>query len=500
VARNKIKEVEFRNFSGGLNSRDWASELSGNEFPDSLNVTVDERGGAQKRLGYEDRYGTQVGTGLVGNLFHWPTQNKIVAQVGTGMHLDGAASFHTWTTSARVGMCEFLGNLMMIHPVDGLKVYNGAAVSTPTNPPVGNTCAAWQNKLWCGGDPSNPPRLYYSDIGSADRTAGTQYIDVREKDSALLTCIGGAAGMDIGGRPGLLVCKQDSTYRVHDSAAGSYTTIDPSQGAGSNISMVSVYGRTYVINTRGIYSTNGLDPLREDSQLIENLFNKNQINQSRPDLLAAGRFQDRLYFSYPRAGETANTRVIELHPIQQWVVPHTNAASAYASVVRGTTDLVFGSPSTQGRIYNSHVGGSDNGAAIASSLTTRWLEPSGGYLSRLRRARFTGIGDVNVALLKDYQVSNSGVSLNVTMDAGVADPTYDDGFLYDDDNLYAAEAFQNHDDHFSLGTCRALALKITESSTTVKAGRPIFGGTALPQQGAWSLAHVRFLAVDLGIN
>jgi hypothetical protein len=105
-----------------------------------------------------------------------------------------------------------------------------------------------------------------------------------------------------------------------------------------------------------------------------------------------------------------------------------------------------------------------------------------------------------VALLKDYQVSNSGVSLNVTMDAGAADPTYDDGFLYDDDNMYAAEAFQNHDDHFSLGTCRALALKLTESSTTVKTGRPIFGGTALPQQGAWSLAHVRFLAVDLGIN
>jgi hypothetical protein len=387
---------------------------------------------------------------------------------------------------------------MMIHPVDGLKVYNGAAVSTPTNPPVGNTCAAWQNKLWCGGDPSNPPRLYYSDIGSADRTNATQYIDVREKDSALLTCIGGAAGMDIGGRPGLLVCKQDSTYRVHDSAAGAYTTIDPSQGAGSNISMVSVYGRTYVINTRGIYSTNGLDPLREDSQLIENLFNKNQINQSRPDLLACGRFQDRLYFSYPRAGETANTRVIELHPIQQWVVPHTNAASAYASVVRGTNDLVFGSPSSDGRIYNSHVGGSDNGAAIASSLTTRWLEPSGGYLSRLRRVRFTGVGDFTATLLKDYQVSGSGTDLSVSIASDT--PDYDEGHLYDDDELYGPSAFQGHDDHFSLGTCRSLALKVSETSTVVKSGRPIFGGTVLPQQGAWSLAHARFLAVDLGIN
>jgi hypothetical protein len=179
-------------------------------------------------------------------------------------------------------------------------------------------------------------------------------------------------------------------------------------------------------------------------------------------------------------------------------VPHTNAASAYASVVRGTNDLIFGSPSTEGRIYNSHVGGSDNGAAIASSLTTRWLEPSGGYLSRLRRVRFTGVGDFTATLLKDYQVSGSGTDLSVSIASET--PDYDEGHLYDDDELYGPSSFQGHDDHFSLGTCRSLALRISESSTVVKSGRPIFGGTVLPQQGAWSLAHARFLAVDLGIN
>lgn len=492
-----MKTVEFRNFSGGINTRDWASELVGNEFPLSLNVTIDERGGAQKRLGYEDRYGTTVGTGLVVNLFYWATQNKVVAQVGTGVHVDGGAAIHTWTTSARAGYSEFLGNLAMIHPVDGLKIWDGATVTTPTNPPIGNTCFPWQNKLWSGGDPAQPPRLYYSDIGSPNRTSATQYVDIREKDSALITCISGASGIDISGRPGLLVFKQDSAYRVNDSSSGAFTTIDAGQGAGSNIAAISAYGRTYVINTRGIFSTDGLDPLREESQLIENLFHKDQINQTRPDLLAAGRYQDRLFFSMPRAGATANGLVIELHPIQRWVVPHTNAGSCYASIVRNVNDLVFGSPSTN-RIYNSHKSGSDAGVAIRSVLQTLWLEPSEGYKSRIRRIRFTGVGEFDVTVLQDYRVAGTLATLHVAIssDAGI----YDDGDLYDDGVLYGPTAFQGIEDHYSIGVVRAVSLRIDETSTVVKTGRSIIEGVITTEQGGWSLSSARMLAVDLGLD
>lgn len=497
VAKNALKEMEFRNFSGGINTRDWSSELTGNEFPYSSNVTIDERGGAQKRLGYEDRYGVAVGTGVPVNLFYWATQNKVVAQVGTGVHVDGGAAIHTWTTTARAGYAEFLGNLVMIHPVDGTRIWDGATITTPTNPVTGNCVATWQNKVWSGGDPANPSRLYYSDIGSVNRTNATQYVDIREKDSALITALGGASGIDISGRPGLLVFKQDSAYRVHDSATGAFTTIDSSQGAGSNIAVINAYGRTFVINTRGIYSTDGLDPLREESSLIENLFSKTQINQTRPDLMCAGRYQDRLFFSFPRAGATANNQVIELHPVQGWVVPHTNAASCYASIVRNVNDLVFGSPSTN-RIYNSHKGGTDAGVAISSALQTRWLEPAGGYLSRIRRARFVGNGIFQASVLKDYETSGSLATLNVSIasSAGV----YNTGQLYDNDVLYGPTQFQALDDHHSIGIVRAMSVLITETSSLTTTGRPIVSGGVEPEQGAWSLSSIKLLAIDLGIE
>src|SRR5258705_728956 len=161
------QNLVFRDFSGGTNARDWPSELSPNEFRYSLNITIDERGYVQKRLGYEDRYGFAVGTGIVSNLFYWATKDAVVAQVGTSLHKNGAASFKTFTTSDRCGMCEFAGNLFMIHPVDGCFVYDGTSVSSITNGPLGNACATWQNRVWAN-DLTAPPRLWRSDVGVAN--------------------------------------------------------------------------------------------------------------------------------------------------------------------------------------------------------------------------------------------------------------------------------------------------------------------------------------------
>lgn len=498
MAGPKLNEVVFRNFSGGLNTRDAASELDDVEFPFSVNVTLDERGGIRKRLGFAERYPAH-GTGLVKNLFHWATRDYIVSQVGAGMHINGGAVFHTWTTDDRCGMTEFLGNLVMIHPVDGTRVYDGTSVTTPTNNVKGNTVATWQNKVWFAGDPTNPPRLYYSDIGSVDRTNVNQFNDLREKDSALITCLAGAAGQDISGRPGLLVFKAESSYRVHDSSNGAYTTIDPAIGCGSNIGAVSAHGRTFVGSTRGIYSTDGLSPMKEQSELIENVFHEAQINQNRPDLISAGRYGDRLRFSYPKAGQTFNSFAFELGVHQGWIVNHTDAASCYASIGRTQTALVMGSPTVDGMVYNAYSGGSDNGTAITSKFQTRWLEPAKGYKARIRRARFTGRGTFNATLLEDYERAQSGVTMPVSIVGAAA--IYDDpGSIYDTDDLYGPTIFQGKQDFYSLGVARAVSILIEETSSDIYPGREILEGATLPEEGAWALAFISLMTIDLGIT
>ena len=449
-----------------------------------------------KRLGYEDRYGVQVGTGLVSNIFYWNTKGWLVQQIGTNLHVNSNASFKTFTTSDRCGMCEFGGNLFFTHPVDGAFIYDGTTITAIPTAPKGNACATWQNRVW-SNDVVNLPRLWKSDIGVATTWGGTSYVDIREKDSSQITALAGASGIDIAGRPGLLVFKQDSSYRVNDPATGSYTTIDSAIGCGSNIAAVSAYGRTFVVSTRGIYSTNGLDPLREDSLLLEPLFQKDKINQSRPDLYCAGRYQDRLYFSLPAVGNTYNSIALEFHPTDKWFCQHTNAASAYGPIGSNVTDLAFGSPTIAGRIYNFGKTGADAGAAITSSIQTRWQEPSGGRKSRLRQVRFTGRGNFQADILKDYYQDASQAAVSVSISPGGAiwdNPAY----KWDDPgSLWGPLYFQSFQDFYSLGVCRAVSVKISETSSSSIQGRTVAGVPV--ETGAWTLSNIDFLAIDLGI-
>lgn len=490
-----LKEVQFRDFSGGVNTRDAASELSENEFPYSMNVTLDERGYLMKRLGYENRFVSALGTGKVSNLFYWATQNKLVSQIGASLHVDNAAAFKTFTTSDRCGMVEFLGNLFITHPVDGSFTYDGTTVSAVASGPKGDTAAVWQNKIWVN-DVINPARLWRSDAGAVNFGV-TAWTDLREKDSGKLVLLTGASGLDIAGRPGLLAFKEDSAYRINDPSTGAFTTIDASIGAGSNISGVNAYGRTYVINNRGIYSTDGLNPMREESRLIENLFQNTQIDQTKNSLMAAGRYQDRLFFSLPRTGSSVNNLALELNPQEGWIVPHSNAASAYASFGRNITYMVMGSPSVDGRIYNSHRGGSDAGSPIASEFQTRWMEPNDGRAARLRKARFVGLGELDAYARKDYQDESVLNPMHVNIQE--AGPVYDDdASVYDTDDDYVSPSFQSYQDFYSIGVCRSVSVRLVESSSIAQVGPTVLGGTAAQERGAWTMAYISFLTIDLG--
>jgi hypothetical protein len=492
----RISDLNFRDFGGGLNLRDAASELSPNEFPLAQNITVDERGYVEKRLGYIDRYGAQIGSGLVSNIFHWATKGFVVEQIGTSVHINNSSSFKTFSTNARIGMTEYAGNLFMIHPVDGCFIYDGTTVTAVPTGPKGNSCSTWQNKVWCN-DFAVPSRLWFSDLGTATNFTGTNFVDLREKDSSQITLLTGASGVDISGRPGLLAFKEDSAYRVNDSTTGAYSTIDPSVGCGSNIGAITAYGRTFVASTRGIYSTDGLNPMREDSLLLEPLFSKDKINQTRPDLYCAGKYQDRLYFSIPSVGNNYNSIAIEFHPISGWMTLHTNAASCYGTIGRAVTDLVFGSPTLNGRIYNFGSTGADAGVAITSIFQTRWAEPAGGRKSRLRQARFTGRGTFSADVLKDYYDSSTQAALPVSISPGGA--IWDDpGSTWDTSgDLWGPLFFQGFQDFFSLGVCRAVSIKITETSSVSIQGREI-NGVAI-EKGNFSLGNIDLLAFDLGI-
>lgn len=493
--------LRVRDASGGLNVRDAAVALAVNESPDAFNVTMDERGGVSKRLGYEKSNSSAFAGGTVKNVFFCESLGVKITQAGAKLYKDnGTGEFKTFTTAARCGMVDFLGKLYFIHPVDGLFHYDGTTVTAVGDPdaPKGDTLFPWQNKLWAAGHPTNQDQVSWSAVGDGTTWAVADFNRLREKDGEKVVCLKGASGIDVSGRQGLLAFKRESAYRIHDSATGAYVTLDPSVGAASALAALSVLGRTYTVSEHGIYSTDGLSPMREESERIRPLFTAGRVNLAQLDLCAAGVVGDRCYFSVPQAGATANNLAFEFHPKQRWIVPRSDAMSCYATYGLNDEYLLGGSPSVTGQVYRLNKGGSDDGTAIASRWQSRWFEPADGLLASLLRLRLLGRtkGAASLYVRKDYAVTGGDLrSLDISATTG----QYDTGLVYDNGETYGPSTLQDYQDHFSLGACKAFSILIEETSSLVGTGPQYLRQGASPEVGAWAAYGFDLNYVPLGL-
>lgn len=500
VSSPPLKLLRINNFAGGLNLRDAQSELAPNESPDLWNVTLDERGGISKRLGCDKYNGSAFQAALVFNTHYSKTVQKQVTQCGAKLYLEtSTVAVHTFTTTARVGFADFAGKLCVIHPIDGL--YTSTDGSTYTvvadaDCPKGDVLFPWQNKLFSAGNPTNVARVSWSAAGDPTSWGATDFNDLREKDSEKIVALAGAAGIDIAGRQGLLAFKRQSTYRIYDSATGAYQTIDAKIGAASALSVVSVSGRTVALSQEGVFWTDGVSALKPASERLDPLFRPDQIAFDKLDNFCAGVKGERVYLSLTRFGGTVNNLALEYHPTQDWIVSGSNAASCYATYGKNTEKLYAGSPTVNGQVYELLVGGDDDGTAISSWFQTRWFEPGDGILCRFRRLRVTGRGSGTLYLRVDYSTTN-GDAQNIE----IVDDTihYDDSHFYDDDEMYGPSHSQDYQDFYSLGTAKAISLRIEEESSDVGVALQILGSGNSPEVGAWSIYDLSLLHIPLGL-
>lgn len=192
-------------------------------------------------------------TGFPTQLFYSQALGRIFVQEGLELcrYSSLGASRTVIATFSAAGFCamtDFGSQLVVVHPIDGVFTYDGATWTNRSTTVKGNCIAAWQNKVWVGGDPSNLPRVWWSNAGSAETwTTATDYVDIRDVDTSEVTALGGGRGMDILGRPGLLVFKYHSTYRINSATTGAYTTLDNRNGAVNDQAIAFQNGVTVAI-------------------------------------------------------------------------------------------------------------------------------------------------------------------------------------------------------------------------------------------------------------
>jgi hypothetical protein len=468
------REFPIADFSGGWNIRDAPTEIADNESPDMFNMTLDERGGVAKRLGFGKVNSSVFGGGVVKNVFWWGSGGYRITQAGAKLYRDDDGVVRlTFSTSDRCGFADFVGKLAVIHPVDGLFLSTDGVTYTavPTGP-KGTAVMTSKNRLIALGDPSNGTLLSASGIADPTDwllTAGHGWQNqIREVDSAALTAMAAVGGEDILGRPGFMLFKAGSFYRVYDSDTGAYTTMDANVGCASALAAVGVPGKVAFLSTAGIFTTDGVTPAGVPvSRQLEPLFQASQIAFDKASLFCAGVKGERIKFSLPRAGSGANDLSLEYHPVQGWIAPGSDAASCYTTYEKQTEALYGGSPTVSGQVYEYGRTGADDGAAIACRYQTKWFAPLGGAEARFRRLRVFGRGaDFDIYTKLDFDTGD-GEQNPVSLPGGAL--IWDEGSW--DVDYWAPHNYEDSTDLWSLGKGQHISFVIRQTGSASAQGR-----------------------------
>lgn len=522
-------------FAGGLNLRDAPTELKSNESPNAWNVTLDERGGVVKRLGFT-KWNTPTSEGPVDGGFQLllpPIEAPADAPSGVDVFQDSYYSLlldllfwyspgngklysdtdgtltnvATFTPGYRVSLVDFAGKIYLAHEHDGLHQSNDGATWTTTvkgahatDIPQGELIAVWQNKLWIASRSSN--NLFFSAPGDAtnwDSADGGGNVNIREKDDAPIVALHGGSGIDFQTEPGLFVFKRDSIYRVVDSTTGAYLAIDGSVGAASKNSVTSLYGELIFISRRGIYQTKKLASVVPVAEQILPLFDPVSTDDTKLDNFCAGYLGDRVYFSITLQGSfsSVNNLALEYAPLYGWVVTGSNAMGCYQTKTGDAAEFILGaSPLSTGQVYRLFDGGADDGEDIVSWYETRWFEESNGHQARLQQARCLFRGS-NVTVSSYVDFSNNA-NWSDTLDSTSGGMTWGTGVWGTDE--WGGFSQEEYSTLHPRVIGRAFKIRIDETSSATYSRPALLGSGASLPTGAWALYAIETQYGPLGLS
>lgn len=507
MAVASFSTLHLSDFSGGWNPYDAWSQVEDNELIDASNFSLDRTGSLVKRLGLTKVNGSDqiVNTGNVQILFYSQVLDSHFAQVGTELYksTDGgvnwSASIKTFTTSATCGMCDFLGALVVIHPADNAWSYNGTTFTGPiANSPDGNAIVPWQNHLLSIGDPADPNRVTRSDPGAITWPASPVTNNIRVKDDTAITAIGGGEGMDTEGRAGVLVFKENSSYRIHDIATLAYTVVDYNYGASGPLCVTTNNGLTGAISKRGVIVMRGdaTEP-RLASHKLAPLFLAANLSHANAATMCAGQYEDRMLFSLPWDGSSVNNLTLEYDILHESIVPHSFGVTAMTTYTKNTRKLHAGKVGTAagsfGYILDVFTGGSDDGTAIACRAQSKWFQLNRGSTTRYRRAVVSGRGSFTLHVKHDFD-TGVGETFPISITGtGAVWGTATWGV-----DTWASTLQQDFAEIFSLGRGRAISFEIAETSSLTHTGDPLLDVGAAPTEGAVALHGIDLDFIPLG--
>lgn len=314
---------------GGLNLRDQPIAVPPTELIDSLNWELNEQGAPVKRLGYVNYQDAELSatplelavyapngsspsiiTALDDGTVLWSPGDGVYGEVGSGFDTAAIPSFVT------LNDVLYWGN-----GVDAFQAWDGSSNSQPSGAPIGKYLAIWRNRIFISGDPSNPYRVYWSDIGGTWANIATNFVDIFGPHGEPITGLSPSpVSNTFDGLDGIFVFSPRATHRIIDDSdnidgaisGGANVLVDPSTGTVSNRSIAYVNGRTWCVARNGIYSTDGKNPLHLESAKLGKFF-QNTINSTQDKNLTAISYHNTYRLACTKTGDVANSLVLDAY-------------------------------------------------------------------------------------------------------------------------------------------------------------------------------------------
>jgi hypothetical protein len=401
---------EAPGFGGGVNLRDAPTQLAADEATAILEVLLDERGGATKRLGST----SLINLGatplmLSGYVFYRAgVTPEIIAHFDDGT-IRTTSNLSSWTTratskstTAPFAYETFNGKVYMTNGVDDYCSWNGTTFTVYSTLPKGKTLRLWRDTMWVSGVTAQPDRVYVSDPGNAEVFGALAFVDVAKGDGDGVTCL------DTDGQV-LIVFKGKRTFQIVDPVSLANRLIDPAKGCEGHFAVAHFDGTIYFLARQGICIYLGDQPSVVVSDRVGPVFAPDVLDFGKLNLAWGFSTQEFLGFILFNVVGTTFQVVhyprYEKKPFTFLKVP----ARTWLTLRGASTEQHFIGHMSSGKLLETLVIniGTDDGVVIQSYIELGWTALGKPNIKKyLRRIRTVGRGTPYMEIKTDFEAGD----------------------------------------------------------------------------------------------
>jgi hypothetical protein len=272
------------------------------------------------------------------------------------------------STTARYQFATQNDILFIVNGENVNKKWDGTTFADQAgSPPIAKYIRVHKNRMFLAGNPTNPSRLYFSELGDPENWPVLYFIDIGKGDGDKITGFG--VLLD-----NLVIFKTNSIWVLQGDSPSNFVLRKVVDGYGSvsQTSITNVKETLAAFTKDGVFFFDGVRSALASEKIEKTIKN---LNKSYLSLASAVFFDNKLYIAVPEGDSMKNNLVLVFDTLRTaWTLYRGIPVSEWVVWRKYNQDiLLFGSSET-GQVYEFGVGYSDDGNPIEAYFVTKHFD------------------------------------------------------------------------------------------------------------------------------